>query len=466
MDGTKSSTKLTLREHLGYGIASLADSIGYVFIGSFLLVFLTTVAGLAPATAGAIAAVGSVSSALFNPIIGFFSDRIATPLGRRRPLLLVFALPLAIVITLLFTAVPLNGTAKTIYYGGMLLLFWFIYLSSFIPYYALGVDYTSDYDDRTKLRLFAALFNGLGNMVCLFIPTAFTAAMIARGFSQAFAWTIVSALLGIASAVSLLITFTASKEKDPPCRVDRNAAKEPLRIRKLFSEYVEIVNLPPAKWLILASVTSLIAYTLITADVVYYLTYRLLLPPVAISFYLVLQTVFRTLLLYPQGKIASRFDKQRTIILFYLFAVAGFIVVRFIDPTSVPAIVFFEFLVGVTTGTYWAIIPSIYYDVCDYDQLHNGRQRQGTIISFQGVIEGISSGAGSLLLGCILQLAGFDGSAAVQSELAVSWIHNCATIVPAVFMVLSCLALWKYPITREVYARIQEELIQRQSSGQ
>ena len=218
--------RLTLREHLGYGIASMGDSITYVFVGSFLMFFLTTVAGISPASAGVISALGSVFSAVSNPIIGYASDQVYTKYGRRRPALLVFALPLGAVVTLLFTDVPLHGTAKVLYYGIFLLLFWFVYTGFFVPYNALGAAYTTNYDDRTRLRLFASMFNSFGNLISLGAPAALSAFLIARGFGQGPAWTSVGALIGVVAAASLLITFAASKEKDPPVsRPDRSQGR-------------------------------------------------------------------------------------------------------------------------------------------------------------------------------------------------------------------------------------------------
>ena len=52
--------KLTIKEKLGYGAASAGDSIAYSLIGSFLMFFLTTVAGIDPGIAGIISATGSV----------------------------------------------------------------------------------------------------------------------------------------------------------------------------------------------------------------------------------------------------------------------------------------------------------------------------------------------------------------------------------------------------------------------
>ena len=461
MEQLNGSEKLTLREHLGYGVASMGDSVPYVFVGSFLMFFLTTVAEIPPATAGVISALGAIFSAVSNPVIGYLSDQVYTRMGRRRPALLVFSLPLAATVILLFTDVPLQGPVKAVYYAVFLLLFWFCYTGFFVPYNALGASYTTDYDDRTRLRLFAAMFNSLGNLISLGAPAALSAALIARGLGQGSAWTCVGGIIGLVTAASILITFAASKKKDPPCKPPERAQREPFRLGSLFSEYLSVAKLPPVRWLILASVASLITYTLVTADLVYYLTYCLSFSASAISLCLLMMTGFRMLLLLPQGYLAGRIDKRLTLILFNLFAVGGFIASRLIASASIPAVMFFTLLAADATGTYWAIMPSIYYDICDYDRLHSGKERQGTIVSFQGLVESIAAGAGSLLLGFILQLAGFDGSSAVQTASALTWIHNCGTLVPAFFLVLSSIAIYKYPITRDAYYRIRQQLLMK-----
>ena len=88
--------KTTLTEKIGYSVASLGDASFYGFITVFLLFFLTTIAGISPAVAGTIAAAGAFWNAFFNPLIGYFADRVYTRFGRRRPLIFAFAIPMAV----------------------------------------------------------------------------------------------------------------------------------------------------------------------------------------------------------------------------------------------------------------------------------------------------------------------------------------------------------------------------------
>jgi len=86
--------KNDIQRKTGYGIASLGDSIGNSFAETFLLFFLTTIAGISPGVAGTIIAIGAVWNAVFNPIIGYLADKVCTKYGRRRPLIFVFTIPL------------------------------------------------------------------------------------------------------------------------------------------------------------------------------------------------------------------------------------------------------------------------------------------------------------------------------------------------------------------------------------
>ena len=52
--------KLSFKTKLSYGVGAICDNAMYMLAGTYLLLFLTTVAGISPAIAGTISAVGSV----------------------------------------------------------------------------------------------------------------------------------------------------------------------------------------------------------------------------------------------------------------------------------------------------------------------------------------------------------------------------------------------------------------------
>jgi GPH family glycoside/pentoside/hexuronide:cation symporter len=142
------------------------------------------------------------------------------------------------------------------------------------------------------------------------------------------------------------------------------------------------------------------------------------------------------------------------------------IIGKMMDVNTLPELLIFVVIVSVAPNIYWQIMPALVYDVCEYDELETGKQRQGAIVSLLSLVEAFAAGIGSQLLGIILQFADFDGEAAVQSATALAWVENSMTVVPAVFVLLSFAALKKYPITKARFEEIQAELAKRKAEKQ
>lgn len=453
--------KTTLTEKIGYSVASLGDASFYGFITVFLLFFLTTIAGISPAVAGTITAVGAFWNAFFNPLIGYFADRVYTRFGRRRPLIFAFAIPMAVTSFLLFTNIDMGASVKPIYYGIMLMLYWTSYTGFFIPYLALGAEYTSDYDDRTILRLWSSFFNMIGTVFSMVVPNLLVEFLQGRGATGSEAWSVTGLFLGVVAAASVLITVVTSKRKDPPCKRPAALAAEagqPLGtvIAGLFKEYASVAMLQPMRYLIVASLAGLIVFTMLLSDVNYYFIYVKELSAGETSSWLMLRTVLGVLLIPVTGKLVLRFDKRETMIGFLLLGSAGLCFMRFTEFPQVVETVLYMVFLTVCTTIYWQIMPGVFYDVAEYDRIKNGKSRTATIVSFQGLVEALAVGIGGQILGIVLERAGFDGTAAVQSETALIWIENAATLIPVVFLLIVCVALYKYPITKKTYEEMLE----------
>ena len=66
---------IPFRTKLGYALGGTGDAIAYDFIGSFLLFFLTDLAGISPAIAGTIIGIAVLWDAITDPVLGMLSDR-------------------------------------------------------------------------------------------------------------------------------------------------------------------------------------------------------------------------------------------------------------------------------------------------------------------------------------------------------------------------------------------------------
>lgn len=208
--------KLRFRTELSYGIGGVADNALYTLKATYHLFFLTTVAGLKPAIAGTIVAVGSIWDAIASFHIGYVSDNINTRYGRSKPFILLAAIPAAIFTSLCFLSLNAGYTAKVIYYFAMTVLFWQSFAAFYIPYISWGSALTDDYDERTKLRSFAYVGNQVGMALGMVLPSVLEPAMISKGYSERQAWFVIGAIVGAIAAASLLVCAFSIKETDDP----------------------------------------------------------------------------------------------------------------------------------------------------------------------------------------------------------------------------------------------------------
>src|SRR5204862_7527916 len=101
------SRPLGLGMMLAYACASLGTGAFYAFNNAALPLFLRPLTG-SDVLVGLLSSTRSVEGALVQPLVGSWSDRVRSPLGRRRPFFLV-AIPLAAAILALTPLAPSPG---------------------------------------------------------------------------------------------------------------------------------------------------------------------------------------------------------------------------------------------------------------------------------------------------------------------------------------------------------------------
>ncbi len=467
--------RLSFKTKIAYGLPGIGDSALYNLIETFLLLFMTTVVGLKPAVAGTIAAVGSVWETIWGAVMGYMSDNTQTRYGKRKPYLLAAAFPLALFSTMLFTVIDAGGAFRVFYYGLTLILFWTGFNTFFVPYLAWGAELTQDYNERTVLRGYTYIFNDLGMVIGMILPTVIVDALTRWGRSEADSWQLTALFCSLFAALSifagaLMIHDRYEREyrqEDKP-RTHKSFSGFLPAVRKIAAaaadmlrNYWQILKLRAIRCILGASVFYLIAYAVFCADRMYFLTYNMRLSASQISLIMALMTFASVIFVPFVTKAGDRFDKRTLFIAGMSISAAGMGAFGIIGISGIAGIVVFTFFYSIGSIVYWQLIPAMIYDVCEVDQLINNRERAGLVISLQSISESIANAVGLQLLGIILQLARFNGEAAAQSPFTLLWTNMSFTIIPAVFMALSVFMIVRYPVTKEVYERVLEALDKR-----
>lgn len=455
---------LKFHTKLSYGIGGLADNAMFTLIETFLLFFLTTVVGIKPATAGTILAIGCVWEAFCGPISGYLSDHIETRFGKRKPFLLIAAVPAAVVTSLLFTSIDMSYGPKVFYYGLMTILFWWCFAIFFVPYMTWGSELTTDYHERTVLRSYAYVFNQVGKGLGMVMPSVFVAFLMGLGRTLEQSWSAVGMTVGIASGASLLICALTIKETDVPGFV-KDPNKEKIltnqNIKSMFKEYFQILKLRPIRYIIGASLIYLIANTIFLSDMVYYFTFNLQLPAVQISAITLLMTVAGIALTPLIAACSGKTDKKLTFMAGMVFSGIILIAARVIGVNSFGASCLMCGLFAVGNTCYWQLMPSMIYDVCEAEELASGEKHSGAVISLQALSESLSAAAGVQILGIILEQAGFNEAVTAQTTTALNWVSSSFSLIPGIGMLIVAFVISRYPINKHTFPRILEGVEKR-----
>jgi Na+/melibiose symporter-like transporter len=163
------SEKLGFKTSAVYGLGTVAFGVKDHGFNALLMLFYNQVLGLPASWVGMAIMIAMVFDALFDPLLGQYSDNVRTRWGRRHPFMYAAILPIAI--SYLFLWMPPSLSDQS--------LFIWLLISAIavrvsislyeIPSTALLAEFTDDYDERTKLVAARFFFGALGGVAMMML---------------------------------------------------------------------------------------------------------------------------------------------------------------------------------------------------------------------------------------------------------------------------------------------------------
>lgn len=150
---------------LSYGLGSTAEAVVITTTTSFLMLFYNQVQGLPASQVGMALAAGLVVNAVFDPLVGSWSDRTRTRWGRRHPFMYASILPIALLFIAVFNPPDIGVTGKLVWLAvsnTLLLQFMSLYHT---PHMALGGEMSRDYLGRTSVMAFNTFCLWMGDTI-------------------------------------------------------------------------------------------------------------------------------------------------------------------------------------------------------------------------------------------------------------------------------------------------------------
>jgi len=438
--------KLSLKSKVLYGIADLGISLLTASIQFFLLFFYTDIAGIDPALAGMALLVGKLTwDAINDPLFGYWSDRTRSRWGRRKPYMLLGALPLGLTIWLLFSLPPgLTGLAAFLAVLVTFLLVDTAQTLVSVPYYALSAELTYDYDERTSLISVRMIFTVLGYILGAAATTAVAGIFLGMGWSKNAAYSGMGAVFGIVAVLTLLATIFGVRERVRP---ELQPAQMPAwqQVRQVFK------NRPFVLFMLMSTIIS-ISFTLLTSLLPYFLTYQL---QMADQIPLVMLVMLATIgvFLVPWQFASQKLEKGPAYALGLGIASAAIIGAFLLPPGPTPLIYVIAFVAGLGFSAQYVFPWSMLPDVIEVDQAVTNERHEGIYFGVNSFLGKMTGALGIAASGWALKIYGYVPDA-VQTEKALFGIRLFFAVVPvAAFVVALPLLIW-YPLTRAKHAKL------------
>jgi len=462
METKETTGRLSLVTKLAYGAGDTSSAIISAIGGFYLMDFLINVAGVRPGAAGNIFLIAKIWDAVNDPFVGWLSDRTTSRWGRRRPWLLFAALPLGLFFFLEWVVPPFNETFKFWYYLVIALLLDTAFTAMLVPYTALTAELTPDYDERTRLSSVRMGFSILGGVLA-----AFCHGLLVAQFKTdpRLGYALSAGIWAIVVVVPCLITVWGTRE--PPASA--RAAAPPalgflagLKIVFRNRAFILVTVIYMLSWLALQfAQNNLRIYTRdwIKLDMQWF------------SFILLAIQLSSFVWVFIWAKVSERLGKKRVYYLGALFFVGALLGLFFLQPGQVSWAFGLATLAGVGISVAYLVPWSMMPDVVEQDELETGQRREGIFYGFFVLLQKLGVALGMFISGWALELNGYipatpglpDPTQPASALLAVRVLIGPAS---AFIMLLSLVAVYLYPITREKHARLRAELEKRRQAAE
>jgi len=468
--------RVPLGTKLTYSVGASAEAvIGFAF-NSFNFFFYVNILGVPGTLVGLAISIGLFFDAITDPLVGGWSDRTRTRLGRRHPFMFAAPLPVLLALFLLYSPPDsLSTDGLFLWLLGLSLLMRGALTLFHLPFLALGAELSADFTERTRVMSLVTLVGALGGLVTFFVAYRFffnATPEFKNGFLNQAAYprfAVVAALIGCA----VMLASTLGTLKVIP-RLTVNPTGQP---GFNFSTFVEDCKsaLKNRNYFVLLLGYLLLSATLGTRETIglHMNTYYWELLPKQISYFAPFIVVAPIIGFFVTAPLHERFGKKPVIIIaligLLVFASSP-VLLRIVGlfPANHTTALLPTLIAFVTTSlTFGAVllisVMSTLADIADEQELETGRRQEGIFYAARSFFAKASSGLGHLLAGIAIDLIHFPvgaepGTVATGTVFKLGLLDGPIAIIPGIIAIAFYL---RFNLTRERHAEIQAQLLAR-----
>lgn len=438
-EATPSTGTLSRGVRIGYGSGSVATGAFGTVPGLMLLPYLTDSLGIAALWAGLIVFLPKAWDVLLNPYAGRISDRTVDPRGPRRPWLLRAGLLLAVGFALIFAAPELGSKGLE---AAWVLVFFLLTATAYaffqVPYVSMPAEITDSYDERTRLMTWRVAILAFTIMLA-----GASAPLIRDTVGGRDGYRVMGVVMAVVIAVGVISSYRGTR-RAPVAAVaaSQGSFRDQLRVVARARDF---------RVLLLTFVVQALAVGAMLAGVDY--VAGDVLGTAGAATLLFVCFVGPALVLTPLwARLGERIGKKQGYVLSSLVLALGALLAATAQVAPVGVVYLATALVGVGYAGCQVFPLAMMPDAAAVDAHRTGENRVGVYTGVWTAGETLGMAMGPGLYALVLALGDYRssaGEAVVQPDSALTAITLGFSVLPAVLLLLSLLALRGYRLGAE-----------------
>jgi len=449
----KAEARKSVPFHKKIAYAAPAYALAVVGIPIYVYIpkFYTDIIGVNVVLMGYILLSVRIFDALTDPAIGYISDRIKTPFGRRRPFIAGGSFFVSLSMYFLFNPPEASSSYSALWFGVCIYALFFFWTLVSVPYESLGPEITFDYNERMSLFGVRDGFLIAGTLAAASSPALmewlFNLSDTAQGERDKFFWI---AVIYAPFVIGFSWWCVLSIKERLPIAVSR-----PLGLMKGIRQ---MGNNRPFVILLIAYTISAIGNNLPATLILFYVEY--VLQSKLADFFLLIYFVTGIIFLPGWISISRKIGKKPAWLTSMAVNSGAFFGVFFLGPGDEVIYGVLVFLSGIGFGATLAIPSAIQADVIDYDEWLTGERREGQYIGLWSISKKLAAAVGIGAGLSILGAAGYTPNVE-QSEQVTLVLRTLYALVPSVCNLIAILIALAYPISGKIHENIRKAIDDR-----
>jgi len=418
---------------VGYGSGDIAGNVVFAFLSSFIMIYLTNTVGLNAGVIGSLIAVSKILDGVSDVFFGSMIDKTHSKMGKARPWMLWAYIGCAITLVAAF-AVP-TDMGKTSQYIWFFITYTLLnagfYTANNIAYSTLTALVTKNAKERVQMGSIRFMF-AFGTS---FLIQTITIGAVAKLGGGAAGWRTMAIIYAVIGIISNTVAVLSVKELPPEELAPQDEKKKEEKYSLIEAGKMLLHN----KYYIVILIIDVLrqTYSAIINMGIYFMTYVLGKAELLGTFSGAINLSLIIGLAFLPALVAKHKGYYKLNFSGYVISALGrgvVVVAGYIG--SVPLMLVGTAIGAIGMSPWQGNLNALVAECSEHTFLKYGKRIDGTMYSCTSMGLKLGGGLGVAIVGWLLDLGGFDGQLAVQSQSCIDMLHFMYLWLPMIINII------------------------------